>query len=163
MRPRSPMLVLPLAVVALTAATLFGPPSITVTEVSGTPPTPGAVLAIATTHHTEEAEAQVTARAIATRRGERITRAIAVTKAGGTGRYGVAKQWESGTAWLLIFTVRQGDHGDFGAAETMVKVDATGRILAIEKVLERNARGDSYQRAATDAEITRALAELGAH
>jgi hypothetical protein len=148
---------------ALAAATFFGPPSITVTEVNGTPPTPGAVLAVATTHHTEEAEAQVSARAISMRNGQRVTREIALTKASGTGRYGVTKQWESGTPWLLVFTVKQGDHGDHGTAESLVKVDAAGKIVAIEKVMERNARGDVFPRAASEAEITRALAAMGAH
>jgi len=148
---------------ALAAATLFGPPSITVTEVTGTPPTPGAVLAISTTHHTEEAEAQVSARAITMRGSERVTREIVLTKASAAGRYGVARQWEAGTPWVLVFTVKQGDHGDHGTAESLVKVDAAGKIVAIEKVMARNARGDVYPRAATDAEITRALAALGAH
>ncbi len=146
----------------LAAATFFGPPGITVTEVTGTPPTPGAVLAVATTHHTEEADAQVSARAITMRGNERVTREIALTKASGAGRYGVAKQWETGTPWLLVFTVKQGDHGDHDTAESLVKVDAAGKVIAIEKVTARNARGDLYPRAATDAEIARALAQLGA-
>lgn len=158
---RTRSLVLPLAAfVAFTAATLFGPPRVTVREVRGTPPTPGAVLDVLTEHHTDEEHPQVSARAITQRGSERITRPITMTLSSTKGRYGVAKQWEAGTALVLVFTVKQGDDGAHGTAESLVKIDAAGRVVAIQPAAERNARGDNYQRAFTDAEIDEALTSL---
>lgn len=152
---------LPLAAVAvLTAATFWGPPRVTVREVSGTPPTPGAVLEVLTEHHTDEENPQVSARALSQRGGDRITKAITMTRSATRGRYGVAKQWDVGTAWVLVFTVKQGDHGEHGTAEALVKVDATGRILSMESVMGQNARGDRYPRAVSEAEIDAALRSL---
>jgi hypothetical protein len=154
-------LVLPLAAfAALTAATFFGPPRVTVREVSGMPPTPGAVLEVRTEHHTDEEHPQVSGRAIAQRGTERITKPITLALSSTKGRYGVARQWDNGTPWVLVFTIKQGDHGEHGTAESLVKIDADGRVVAILPAAERNARGDSYQRAFTDAEIEQALASL---
>jgi hypothetical protein len=154
-------LVLPLlALATLAASSAFGPPRVTVREVSGTPPTPGAVLEVLTEHHTDEENPQVTARAIAQRGSERLTRPITMTRASTRGRYGVAKQWDAGTAWVLVFTVKQGDHGEHGTAEALVKVDASGRFVSMESAMERNERGDRYPRALRDAEIEQALASL---
>lgn len=148
------------AVAALTAAAFWGPPRVTVTQVSGTPPTPDAVLAVHAEHHTDEEKPQLTARALAQRGTERINRPITLTAAGSKGRYGVAKQWEDGTPWVLVFTIKQGDHGDHGTAEAMVKIDASGRILGIENAMEQNARGDRYPTAFKDAQVDAALASL---
>jgi hypothetical protein len=145
----------------VTAATLFGPPSITVTEVTGTPPVPGAVLAITSNHHTEEAEADISAKAISIRNGQQVSRPITITKAESKGRYGVTKQWESGTAWVLVFTIKQGDHGDHGSASSIVRVDAAGKVQGIEQTKSSNARGDRYNSEATQADIDRAFTQLG--
>jgi hypothetical protein len=153
--------VLPLlALATLAASSAFGPPRVTVREVTGTPPTPGAVLEVLTEHHTDEEHPQISARAIAQRGSERITKPVTMTLSATKGRYGVARQWESGTAWVLVFTVRQGDHGAHGTAEAMVKVDASGKIVSMESAMERNERGDRYPRALRDAEIDQALASL---
>lgn len=161
MRLAQKLAIAPLLVVSLAAAGWFGPPSITVTEVTGTPPTPGAVLAITTQHHTDEEDADVSAQAITVRNGERVSRDIVVTKGSVKGRYGVAKQWEAGTAWVLVFTIKQGDHGAHGSASSIVKVDAAGKVQGIEKVVETNARGDRFMREANRTDIDRAFRELG--
>ncbi len=148
------------AFAATTLAAAFGPPRITVTPVSGTPPTRDAVLAITTQHHTEEEWADVSARAYRMRDGRRESREIAVTASATKGRYGVTRQWESGTAWVLVFTIKQGEHGAHGTASALVKVDAAGTIVGIENPSERSDRGYLLPRATTDADITRAFAAL---
>lgn len=153
------------AVFALAAATLaagaFGPPQLNVTEVRGTPPVAGAVLLLEGHHHTDEPEADVSGRAITVRNGERVTRDLALARYGAAGRYAVTRQWDAGTPWVLLFSIRQGDHDDFNQADVLVQVDATGRILAIEKLMQDNPRGGRFQRKATDAELRAALAAVG--
>jgi hypothetical protein len=148
------------AAAALTAAAFWGPPRVTVTQVSGTPPTPGAVLAVHAEHHTDEEKPQLTARAMAQRGSERITRPITLTEAGAKGRYGVAKQWEDGTPWVIVFTMKQGENGNHGTAEALVKVDAAGKIVGIENAMETNVRGDRYPTAFKEAQVEAALASL---
>jgi hypothetical protein len=152
---------IPLAGAALFAAAAFwGPPRVTVTRVTGTPPTPGAVLAVHAEHHTDEEKPQLTARALAQRGSERITRTISLTAAAEKGRYGVTKQWEDGTPWVLVFTMKQGENGNHGTAEALVKIDASGKIVGIENAMDRNARGDSFPTAFKDAQVEAALTSL---
>lgn len=162
MRLRSALALAPLALLSLAAAAAFGPPRITVTEVTGTPPTPGAVLAITTEHHTDEEDADVSAQAHTMRNGERVTRAITIAKAGAKGRYGVTKQWEAGSPWVLVFTIKQGEHGAHGTAAAVLKVDATGKIVGNDALIDRVQDGHRIPRGASEADISRALRELGA-
>jgi hypothetical protein len=148
------------AVLALTAFAVWGPPRITVTETKGSPITPGAVLEILAEHHTDEEKPQVTGRAIRQQGSERVTKDLTLTAATAKGRYGVAKQWDAGNAWVLVFTIKQGDHGEHGTAESLVKVDATGRVVGIETPGGVNARGDRFPRALTEREVDQALRSL---
>lgn len=152
--------ILPAAVALLAASPFFGPPHISVTAVSGTPPTPGAVFAITTEHHTEEEWADVSAQAVTMRGGKRVEQALEITRSTMRGRYGVRKQWESGAPVLLVFTIKQGEHGAHGMASALVKIDAAGKVLGIENLMERNARGDVYPRGATERDVERVLGEL---
>ena len=145
---------------AATVLTLFGPPHIKVTEVKGAPPTPGAVLSLVTQHHTDEEDAQVTAEAVTVRNGQRSARTLTVTKGAQAGHYGVTKQWENGTPWVLTFTIKQGPDGSHGTASAVVKVNAAGAITGIEELTERNLRGDQYPRGVTAKDIDKALREL---
>jgi hypothetical protein len=142
------------------AATLFGPPRITVTEVTGTPPTPGAVLQLKAEHHTDEERPEVTGRAITVRDGKRITKPLALDAAPAQGIYGVARQWDPGTPWVLVFTLRQGPNGSHGTAESLVQVDSKGAIRRIETPGGVNDRGDRYPRALKSTEIEVALKAL---
>ena len=150
-----------LIVPALAALALFGPPHIRVSEVRGNPPTPGAVLALITEHHTTEEDADVSAEATTMRNGQKVTKALTVTKAAGTGHYGVTKQWEDGTPWVLTFTIKQGPDGAHGTASALVKVDAKGAIAGIEELKGTNAFGPNSPRGATAKDVERALRELG--
>jgi len=151
---------LPAVAALLAASPFFGPPHITVSAVTGTPPTPGAVLAITTEHHTEEEWADLSAQAITMRGGKRVEQTLEITRSTTRGRYGVRKQWESGAPVLLVFTIKQGEHGAHGMASALVKLDAAGKVVGIENLMERNARGDRYPRGATSADLVKALAEL---
>lgn len=149
---------LPIAVLAtLAAATWFGPPRITVREVVGTPPTPGAVLELRTEHHTDEEKPEVTGRAIGMQAGSRIAVALTIAESRTKGLYGVTPQWEKGSPWVLVFTVRQGPNGSHGSAESLVKVNAAGSIVGIETPGGENARGDRSPRALRPAEIEAAF------
>ncbi len=160
-RTRSARLAILSAVAALLAASpFFGPPHITVSAVNGTPPTPGAVFAVTTEHHTEEEWADVSAQAITMRGGKQVEQALEITRSSTRGRYGVRKQWETGAPVLLVFTIKQGEHGAHGMASALVKLDATGKVVGIENLMERNARGDVYPRGATQADLVKALTEL---
>lgn len=151
---------LPAVAALLAASPSFGPPHITVSAVTGTPPTPGAVFAITTEHHTEEEWADVSAQAITMRGGKRVEQVLEITRSATRGRYGVRKQWETGAPVLLVFTIKQGEHGAHGMASALVKLDAAGKVVGIENLMERNARGDRYPRGATSADVVTALAEL---
>ena len=146
---------------ALAVTLVFGPPTIKVTEVTGTPPVAGAVLLIEGHHHTDETDPQVSARAITMRGGERITRNVTLAKYGTADHFAVTKQWDTGTAWVLVFTIKQGPDGKHGIAESLVKIDAAGKVAGIDNLIGRNDRGDRFPRPATDAEINAALSELG--
>ncbi len=152
--------ILPAVACLLAASPFFGPPHITVSAVNGTPPTPGAVFAITTEHHTEEEWADVSAAAITTRGGKRVEQPIEITRSSTRGRYGVRKQWESGGPVLLVFTIKQGEHGAHGMASALVKIDGAGKVTGIEHLMERNSRGDVYPRGVKELDLVKALTEL---
>ncbi len=162
MRIRPFRLAAPLVAVSLLAAAVFGPPHIKVERVTDAKhaPTPGAVLLVVGDHHQDSNTPAVTGRAEGSRGGRRMSKAITLTATSTKGRFGVTRQWDAGSEWVLVFTVAQGDHGEFDVAESLVKVDATGKIVAIDYPKQRNARGDQYGRRATAGEIDAALATL---
>lgn len=147
------------ALVALGAmSSPLGPPNIAVRAVTGTPPTPGAVLEVSIEHHHEKVA--VSGRALTMRNGAEVERTITLTQAGSAERYGVAQQWERGTAWLLLFKVQQGDGGVHGTAEAMVRVNAEGRIGEITMAGRTNRTTDRFPRAFNASEIRAALEGL---
>lgn len=159
LRPAAPVFAMTLLIAAM-----FGPPHIKVEQVTDAKhaPTPGAVLLVVGDHHQDSNRPAVTGRAEGVRDGRRMSKPITLTATSTKGRFGVTRQWNAGSPWLLVFTVAQDDHGDFGAAESVVKVDAAGKVVAIEYPKQRNARGDQYGRRATPAEIDAALTTLAA-
>ncbi|MEI2719178.1 MAG: hypothetical protein V9E87_03415 [Gemmatimonadales bacterium] len=144
------------------AALAFGPPSITVTAVSGkSAPTPGAVFLIRSDHHHDEYPLTAKARAEGIVNGRRVTQPIALRAVPGKeATWTATSQWSAGTPWVLVFTIEQGDHGKYGVAEALVRVAADGRVLGIEPMRASNERGGSYARAAEAKEVEAALASL---
>ena len=153
----------PLAVVALASTVLFGPPHIEVKRVTdaANAPTPGAVLVVEGSHHQDTNLPMVTGRAEGTRGGKRISKPLTLTPTASKEIFGVARQWEAGTPWVLVFTVVEPGHSkDFGRVEAMVRIDAKGAIVGIDHPRQRNERGATYGRAVTPAEIDAALGTL---
>jgi hypothetical protein len=105
----------------------------------------------------------VTARAEGMRDGKRVTRPLRLTPTSSRERFGVAPQWEAGTAWVLVFTVAEPGHSkDFGTVEAYVAISKAGEIVAIEHPKQTNASGHKYGRQVTAQEIDGALAALAA-
>ncbi|MBA2291084.1 MAG: hypothetical protein H0W15_01365 [Gemmatimonadales bacterium] len=147
------------ALALLAAAPLLGPPHIKVEQVGRDVPvpTPGAVLRVTGDHHQDNNEPTVTGRAEGLRNGKRITLPLVLTPTSTHGQFGVSTQWTAGTPWVLVFTVAQEGHGEFGTAEGVVRVDARGAIVGIDHPKATNARGDRYGRRITDKEVNAAL------
>ncbi len=163
MHTRTLPAIAPLFALGFLVTALIGPPHIKVEQVTDArqAPTPGAVLAVTGDHHQDSNKPAVTGRAEGMQGGKRIARAITLTPTKSKNQFGVARQWDAGSPWVLVFTVEQGDHGEFGAAEALVKVDAAGKIVSIDYPKQTNARGDKYGRRATPREIDLALTSLG--
>jgi hypothetical protein len=165
MQTRNLPFVAPLFALGLLATVVVGPPLIKVERVTGATgaPTPGAVLLVEGSHHQYTNLPMVTGRAEGIRDGKRISKAIRLTPTASKERFGVAPQWEAGTAWVLVFTVAESGHSkDFGTAEAYVAISKAGEIVAIEHPKQANARGDKYGRQVTAQEIDGALAALAA-
>ena len=145
---------------AVAMLTLFGPPQIAVrAAVAGAPGVPaGAVLLIEGKHHSDHGGLAVTGRAETMRGGQRVTVPITLTKTG-TDAYAVAKQWEAGTPWVLVFTAEQAEAGSHGLAEALVKIDRRGAIVGIEHPRPNIVSKGKAQRIG-EKEVAAALARL---
>ena len=150
-------LALPVAAVAvLAAAGTFGPPRVTVTAVTGTPPTPNAVLSFVAEFHEDHGAPELSARVLTVHNGIRVSNPIRVDVASQSGRFGIARQWEAGAPALVVVTLRQGND----SAEAMVKVNAQGGITGITHAIGTNLLRDRFPRAFTNAEIDAAFREM---
>ncbi len=117
---------------SITATAMFGPPSISVRQVTPGMPVPaGAVLVVAAHHHVQTELLAVTARAEGIQNGKRISKPLQLTNQS-DGTYAVLKQWEDGTPWVLVFAAEQGPEGKHGIADALVRVDRSGAIRGIE-------------------------------
>ena len=110
-------------------AGVFGPPHITVSELRS--PMPGGMLAVEATHHDQTASLTVVSRAEGMRDGKRVSFPLRLVRTG-EGTYRIAKQWQTGTPWLLVLAAEDGPGGAHAVAEAFVKIDATGKVSGIE-------------------------------
>jgi hypothetical protein len=143
------------------AALAFGPPSITVTSVTGptAPPVPGAVFIVGTEHHHEAHAVSAHARLETLSNGRRQTTPLRLTAVPGKAdRWALTKQWPAAQAAVLVLSIHQGEHGKYGIAEAIVRVGADGTVLGIEKIMQRNDRGDRYPGPAKPQDVDAALA-----
>jgi hypothetical protein len=141
------------------AVVAFGPPSITVTHVTGAvaAPVPGAVFVIGTEHHHETITAH--ARLESMTGGRRQTTPLRLAAIPGReDGWALTTQWPAAQPAVLVLSIHQGENGKYGIAEAIVRIGADGRVLGIEKMMQRNARGDRYPGPATPASIEAALA-----
>lgn len=149
------------AVATLAAAgSALGPPQLTVREVTGAPPTPGAVLEVAVKFHPDHGAPELSARKLTMHNGVRLSTPLVVLAASTAGHFGVARQWETGAPALIIVTLEQGEGRAVNSAEAMVKVNADGKVTGITHALGSNIWGDRSPRAFRNAEIDQALAEM---
>jgi hypothetical protein len=143
------------------AALAFGPPSITVTHVTGptTAPVPGAVFVVATEHRHEAHAVTAHARLETTAGGRRQTTVLRLTGVPGTTeRWALTKQWPDAQPAVLVLSIHQGEQGKYGIAEAIVRIGADGKVFGIEKIMQRNDRGDRYPGPARPQDVDAALA-----
>ncbi len=117
---------------ALACLAGFGPPRIHVTVVGPRDNAPsGTVLLVEGHHHVDSEPLTITGRAEGVQNGRRVSMPLTMTNAA-PGKYGVTRQWISGSPWLLILTAGQGNQGAHGIAEALVRIDAAGEIVGID-------------------------------
>ena len=149
------MLIKSLAAVAIATAVLLGPPRIAVT----TDDLPkGAVAMVEAQYHTDHGDARVYGTAYSHEAGKRIEREVTLRKLDAN-HYQVNNTWGAMPVALVLGVAQ--DHGDFGAAEALVRVDRTGRVLGIDIAKTNPIIGSSMPRRVNDREIEGALQALG--
>ncbi len=115
--------------VTTSVARVFGPPHISVHEVLS--PIPGGMLMVEGTHHDGTANLTIVGRAEGMRDGKRVSLPLRLVRTS-EGKYSIAKQWQTGTPWLLVLTAEEGPGGAHAVAEAFVKIGVTGRVSGIE-------------------------------
>ena len=143
----------------LSAVARFGPPQITVRAVDASPT--GAAFELDVKYHTEHDDVTVLGRAEGVRGGKRVSVPLTITRQRND-LYFVAKQWESGSPWVLLFTVEQGKNGSHGFAQGIVSIDAAGNIKHTEYVRPSINDGDRAVSRVSPAKVDAALKALGA-
>ena len=107
---------------------LLGPPHITVKHVA-TPATPanGVAFELEVKHHTTPEDLNVKGRAEGIRDGRRVSIPLTIAHKG-TGSFTVARQWDAGKPWVLVFSAEQGADGKHGVVEAIVQLEANGTV-----------------------------------
>lgn len=147
-----------LCVVPLAAFAMLGPPRITVTHQGVRGDT---VAFVHGQHHTDLTDVPVTGRLETVASGQRISYAIKLDKLPSAGRYVIRRVWDTARPVVLVLTLEQGDHGEHGVAEAVVRVAAGGTVVGVEYPRGSGVFGAQTPRRATPAEITAALDQLG--
>lgn len=150
------MLIKSLAISVLAAAVTLGPPRITVRT---TDLPDGAVALVEAEHHTDHGEARIYGTAYTIEAGQRVEREVALRKLDAT-RYQVNRTWGAMPV-ALVLGVEQGDHGEHGVAEALVRVDRSGKAIAVDLALTKPIVGRPMPRRVNDREIEGALQSLG--
>ncbi len=121
-----------ISAVSLAGITAFGPPRITVRQVTDSVAAPaGAVLLVEGRHHADGDPLRITGRAEGLRNGKRVTVPLTVISAG-NGRFSVTRQWTAGSPWVLVLAAGESNDGAHGVAEALVRVAASGSIIGID-------------------------------
>lgn len=143
----------------LSVTTLFGPPHITVRPI--TSPNAGTSFELDVEHHTTPEDMKVTGRAEGMRDGKRVSLPLSITHKS-LGHFAVAKQWDSGTAWVLVFSAEQGPDGAHGVVEGIVSLQANGTVKSIEYTKAAFVEGSKKPFRTSPATIEATLKSLGA-
>lgn len=145
-----------LALTATAGTLILGPPRI---EVSTDNVPAGALAVIDAHYHTPESDARVYGTAYTWTQGRRVEREIALRKLEGT-HYRVDNTWGA-VPVALVLGVEQGNHGEHGVAEALVRVDRGGKVVAIDIARTNPIIGSPMPRRVTNREIEGALQLLG--
>jgi hypothetical protein len=149
-----------LSIASFASLAAFGPPRITVREVTDRSAAPGAVvLLVEGRHHADSDPLTITGRAEGMRDGKRVTVTLTLANAGG-GRYGVTRQWAAGSPWLLILAAGEGNNGAHGVAEALVRIGANGAVLGIDYPAPGWIGQSTTPKRTTEREIEAALAAM---
>ena len=135
------------------ALLLVGPPRIAV-RTSNLPE--GAIAVVDAHYHTDHDQARVYGTAYAWQGGRRTEQVVTLDKRDDT-RYNVRRSWPLGEPRVLVLGVEQGDHGEHGVAEALVRVDAQGRVTAVDLALTKPIVGAPQPRRVNAREIEDAL------
>lgn len=150
------MLIKSLALATLAAAVALGPPRIGVRTTN----LPAGAVAVAEVHyHTDHDEARVYGTAYTLEAGRRVEREIALRKLDDH-HYRVDHTWGA-QAVALVLGVEQGENGEHGAAEALVRVDRSGRAVRVDVAMTDPIVGRPMPRRVNDREIEGALQSLG--
>ena len=147
------------AAALLSVPIVFGPPHITVRPVSST--TAGITFELDVEYHTAPDDLTVSGRAEGVRAGRRVTLPLTITRTR-LGHFAVARQWDAGTPWVLVFAAEQGHNGAQGVAEGAVLLEANGSVRSIEYIRPGFSEKGAKPVRTTTARIDAALKALGA-
>lgn len=147
------------AAALLSATTLFGPPHITVRPIAST--TAGVTFELDVEHHTAPEDLTVAGRAEGVRDGRRVSVPLTITRKS-VGHFSVARQWDAGAPWVLVFSAEQGPNGSHGVVEGIVLLEANGTVKSIEYTKPGFHESTKKPLRLTSAKIDAALKTLGA-
>lgn len=137
---------------------LWGPPRIAVQTANLT----GDAVAVVDAHyHTPEADARVYGTLYSWTGGRRVERQIALEKLAEY-RYKVSRSWTSTEPMVLVLGVEQGEKGEHGVAEALVRLARGGRVAGVDIAMTRPIAGSPQPRRVNNREIEAALEQLGA-
>jgi hypothetical protein len=117
------------AAILLSATSFFGPPHITVRPITST--AAGVTFELDVEHHTTPEDLMVAGRAEGVRDGRRVSVPLTITRKS-VGHFAVARQWDAGVPWVLVFSAEQGPNGTHGVVEGIVLLEANGAVKSIE-------------------------------
>ena len=136
---------------------LLGPPRIAVQ----TDNLSGNALAMIDAHyHTDAKDARVYATLYSWTGNQRTERSVPLSNVAEY-RYRLDRTWTTSTPVVLVVGVEQGDHGEHGVAEALIRVNREGRVAGVDIPTNRR-DGHDIPRRITAREIDGALRALGA-
>lgn len=142
---------------ATASLALFGPPRITVqtANLAG-----NAVATIHADYHTEESDARIYGTLYGMTAGRRTDRALTLERIDAH-HYRLSRSWTTTEPLVVVVGVEQGEKGEHGAAEALIRVARGGQVAGVDIPTERR-NGHTIPRRITEREITAALTALGA-
>jgi hypothetical protein len=143
---------------ATSSLLLIGPPRITVQTANLAA---GEIARVEAHFHTDEREARIYGTAYSWSRGERVERDVPLERVDAE-HYRVRRSWDAATPVVLVLGVEQGERGEHGVAEALVRVARGGRVVGVDLAMTRPIIGNPMPRRVNDREIEGALDQLGA-